>query len=406
MNIEHIFDRLYAEKTGLTEETLTAYRQLYDLKTLTSHSAVSYHFFDHASAKDSFVTLTLYDAVGRIYLVHDENGSWSLPGTSVQPSENIHEAVQRVAASVAPAIRIGEIEPVVFVENTFEHKGMTHTHSGIAFMARVRNMNVVARALHGGRFVQVGEDELDNIRLFANREIARACIARIGAARTEIQEEEIATNEAYKRRYEIHGRFVKRYLLTDRRKRKPEFMAMLSARVDASGPLLDASCGDDGMVSRLLAALPDIPFAVANDISWSQLQLIDSLDPRILLTNHDAVNLPFRDNAFATALCCNTLHHMPSRRHMAALLDSLLRVSRRLIFVEIEKPEETGGFPLLLHKYWYVGYLKDVGGAYLRESDFRHIIATTFAGRADVTFDVFRNLQGKYMIATIDKKGV
>jgi ubiquinone/menaquinone biosynthesis C-methylase UbiE len=62
----------------------------------------------------------------------------------------------------------------------------------------------------------------------------------------------------------------------------------------------------------------------------------------LIYTNHNAAHLPFKHHAFDIAICKNTLHHMPHRSQLIQLLESIKKVAKKAIFVEIENPEITG----------------------------------------------------------------
>jgi ubiquinone/menaquinone biosynthesis C-methylase UbiE len=111
------------------------------------------------------------------------------------------------------------------------------------------------------------------------------------------------------------------------------------------------SCGDDNIIHQLASNKEAI--VVANDISWSQVQLLKLHAPNIICTNHNASHLPFKDKAFDVALCKNTLHHMPHRKHLLSMLQSMKRIAKKIIIVEIENPNQTGGFAKFLHNNRY-----------------------------------------------------
>ena len=58
-----------------------------------------------------------------------------------------------------------------------------------------------------------------------------------------------------------------------------------------------------------------------------------------------------------------------------------------------------------LNKKWYIGYLKEVGGAYLSESQFKIIINDTFKSHFKIEYKTFKNIMGTYLIAEITRKG-
>ena len=93
---------------------------------------------------------------------------------------------------------------------------------------------------------------------------------------------------------------------------------------------------------------------------------------------------------------------MPSEKHLAKLFQNLIRVAEKVIIVEIENPQNTGGFPKLLNKYYYEGFLQDVGERYLSQEEFRLKVEEN-SKDAKVRFSNFKNIQGNYMIAEIEK---
>ena len=134
----------------------------------------------------------------------------------------------------------------------------------------------------------------------------------------------------------------------------------------------------------------------------SQIELLNDKYQEVIFTNHNAASLPFINKVFDVAYCSNTLHHMPNKKTLINLLNSMERIAKKLVIVEIENPSIVGGFPKFLNKYWYIKYLKDVGGAYLSEQQFRLIINNTFSKKYDIKFQIFENIMGRYMIAIIE----
>jgi len=260
-----------------------------------------------------------------------------------------------------------------------------------------------AKIQGGGAF----KTEMENIKLLSSQQIVEIFSKRFSEIRkrtgNDFQDTEISTNEKYRGRYIFHNNVVKKYILTDKRKRKTEFKELIKSSIgnDAKS-IIDISCGDDSFIPNLGKELK-IPTIVGNDISWSQIELLNQKHNDMLFTNHNATALPFIENAFDVSYCSNTLHHMPNRKALLSLLESIFYISKKVIFTEIEDPKVVGGFPHFLNKHWFMGYLKDVGGAYLKESDFQSIIQNTFEKRADVKLSTFRNIMGKYLIATVTK---
>lgn len=254
-----------------------------------------------------------------------------------------------------------------------------------------------------GSFVKLNEEEINKINRYKNKEVAKLCYKKFKDFSTPFPEMEIFVNEQQKWRYEIHDKIVKKFILNSFLKKKKKFDEILLSSIKGARRIINVSCGDSKLIFNLYDKLkPD--FAVANDISWSQLDgLRKEEGRRVLLTNHNAAYLPFVKNSFDIAYCGNTLHHLISKQELAKVFESLFKISKKIVFVEIEKPSDIGLLPNLLNKYWYIGFLKDAGGAYLSKEDFHSIISGHFKDKADVVFSEFKNIQGRYMIAEITK---
>ena len=196
---------------------------------------------------------------------------------------------------------------------------------------------------------------------------------------------------------------MKKYILTEKKKKRIEFREIIKSAIGNATSIIDVSCGDDKFLFDLSRDL-EMNLVVGNDISWSQIESLNNKYQEVIFTNHNAVSLPFIDKAFDVAYCSNTLHHMPNKKTLINLLKSMEKVAKKLIIVEIENPAIIGGFAQTLNKYWYMKYLKDVGGAYLSNQQFHLIINDTFSKEYNIKFQVFENIMGRYMIAIIEKK--
>ena len=123
----------------------------------------------------------------------------------------------------------------------------------------------------------------------------------------------------------------------------------------------------------------------------------------VIFTNHNAITSPFKNNLFDFAYCSNTLHHIPNEKSLNILLNNLLRIGKKVVIFEIEDPKLTKGLPYYLNKYWYRGFLKDVGEKYLSFNEFNQIISSSLDKKANIKFSNFKHIQGNYMIAEITK---
>ena len=347
--------------------------------------------------------------LGKIYLDRDmsDNLYWGLPGGNIKSSETIHMAISRVAKKVNEKIKVGDVEPITIIKNKFTYCSETVIHIGIAFMVRLRNEDEIDKNELNGDFIEMNEEEFDYINRFASKEIIKIYKTRFQEIKrlsnNDFQEEEIETNEKYKNRYKIHNDFMKRFILTPKRKKKEIFKGIIENSIKNAKSIIDVSCGEDQFIFNL-SREKNIPLVVGNDISWSQIEMLNKKFDEVIFTNHNAAALPFVDNIFDIAYCSNTLHHMPNKKTLISVLESMYKVSKKIIIVEIEDPKQLGGFPLWLNQRWFIGFLKDVGGAYLSKSEFSIIINKVFKDKANVEINEFRNIMGRYMIAKITKE--
>lgn len=407
-SVDLVFDNLFKEYYGKNKLLFENYRKIYNLPTVKSECSVSEKLFQYCLRKKYFVLLLIYDD-GKVYF--DRNMSdilcWGLPGGSVKNTETINQTLNRIAQNVNKNIIIGDVEPVTLIENIFNYKNKKFIHYGMGFMARIRNKYVIDNKKLTGSFIEVNDEEFSYINRLASKKVVEIFKSRFSEiiSKTDncFQDIEISTNEKYKNRYKVHNNIMKKYILTDKKKKKAEFNAIIKENIGNPTSIIDVSCGDDKYVFDL-AREQSINLVVGNDISWSQIDLLNKKYQEVIFTNHNAASLPFINKVFDVAYCSNTLHHMPNKKILINLLNSMDKIAKKIIIVEIENPDITGGFSKILNKYWYMKYLKDVGGTYLSEQQFKLIINNTFLKNHNIKFQTFDNIMGRYMIATVEEK--
>lgn len=385
---------------------LQVYKELYNIDTIREERNVTEDFFEYCRSKRNFVLVLLYDNEGKVYLKQSGVDAFCLPGGEIFEDETIMDAVKRIIYSIDKNVTVSDVEPLVFVENIFSYQSNTIKHDGIIMLARsnYKEINVISR-----RYYDVNESVMSKVNTFANKNILEVYKKRLGEILKQnsgdFQDKEIETNKKYKLRYKFHNEFVKRFLLTPRVKRKYKLQSIMEKKCRKCKRLIDVSCGDNSILFSLIDGNKDddIDYIVANDISWSQIELIPEKD-KIIFTNHNAITFPFKENIFDFVYCSNTLHHIPNYESLQNLLESLLRIGKKVVIYEIEDPKVSGGLPYILNKYWYRGFLKDVGEQYLSYEQFKKIINAAYRDKACVKFETFRNIQGNYMIAEIEKK--
>jgi len=408
--LELALDKVFSGYAGKNSIIFDNYSKLYNLEKIVHKSEVSEKLFDYVLRKKYFVLLVIYDEEGKVFL--DRNVAdtlyWGLPGGSIRGDETVHMALNRISKSIDENIIIGDVEPVATIENVFSYESEKYTHYGLAFMARIRNKNDTNINNLMGDFIKLNEKEIGYIKRFASKRVIELFRDRFKSIKAlsdnHFQEDEISTNEKSSKRYDFHNKFVKKLILTDKLKKKHQFKKIISEKVCGADSLIDISCGDDKFIFNLSRELA-IDFVVGNDISWSQVEKLNKTFNEVIFTNHNAVTIPFDDDMFSVSYCSNTLHHMPDKKSLFGVLENMFRISKKILIIEIENPKETGGIPYLLNKYWYIGFLKDVGGSFLNQQEFKLLINSMFGNRANVKFDNFKNITGNYMIAEIEKLG-
>ncbi len=408
--VEIVLDDLFSEHFGKNKLLFKKYQKLYNLPITKTTCVVSKTLFDYCLRKKYFIMLLLYDENGKVFMsrVMSDILEWGLPGGSIKNDETINEAINRIAKEINENIIIDNIEPISMIENNYKYLNSEYIHYGLGFIARVRKTkNKVDIKKLTGNFISITPEEYK----FVNRKASKIMLQKFEERYKDIidkthdcfQENEIITNELYKKRYLFHEKIVKKYTLTNKRKKKREFENIIFEKIIGSKSLIDISCGDDNFLFNLAKKL-DCELIVGNDISWSQINSTNKEYMDVIFTNHNAAALPFAENKFDVAYCSNTLHHMQNKESLINLLNSAFNISKKIIIVEIENPAITGGFPKFLNKFWYIKYLKDVGASYLDYDQFKILIEDTFSKKATIKISKFRNIMGTYMMAEIIKE--
>lgn len=395
-----------AEVKSKAMQELLVYKEIYNIETISEKEVVTKEFFEYCKSKRNFILVLIYDNEGKVYLKENGIDRFCLPGGELFDDETIMEALKRILYNIDKNITVSDVEPLVFVENIFSYNSSTIKHNGVIMLARSNNKknDIIYK-----RYYDINESIISKVNAFANKNILKIYQKRLceilKGNNGDFQDEEIETNKKYKMRYKFHNEFVKRFILTPKVKRKNRLQKIIKKKCSGCKRLIDVSCGDDSILFSLVDTEEgnDFDYIVANDISWSQIEFIPKKD-KIMFTNHNAITFSFKDNIFDFVYCSNTLHHIPNYENLQNLLDSLLRIGKKVVIYEIEDPKVAGGIPYILNKYWYRGFLKDVGEQYLSYKQFKKIINIAYKDKASVKFETFRNVQGNYMIAEIEKK--
>ena len=213
---------------------------------------------------------------------------------------------------------------------------------------------------------------------------------------------EMKMSQKYINRYKFHVNVVKKYIFTEKQRRKKEFREILYNLLPQKKSIIDVSCGDNSDIF-LIAKQKKYDVIVGNDICLNYLNLYRNKD--VIYTNDDIEINRIKENSYDVSFCKNTLHHMNNISNINNALNFLDKISNSIIIVEIMNPREYKGLPKFLNKYLYTRFLKDVGNCYLNEEQFINIINSNFRNHV-IEYNTFKNILGTYKIAKITKKEV
>ena len=217
-----------------------------------------------------------------------------------------------------------------------------------------------------------------------------------------IYDDEYVLLEKYKKRYLFYQNVIKKYFLTDKKRKKAEYMNLLRELIgNKANKIIDVSCGDN---DDLFVTFNDREIVVGNDINLYHLKMNNNIHKDSIFTNDNILDFSFSENFFDVSYCKNTLHHLKNLDEYNVALKNMLKISKKCIVVEIENPQITGGFPKFLNKYLYIKFLKDAGKKFISSDEFKKVITDNFNDKYDIKFSTFENILGRNMIAIIEKR--
>ena len=214
-----IVHRSFSDGSNHLDDLFEAYSTIYQLPKFTLEDVLSdKSLFEYCQARRYFSLVLPYTNSGDLLLIPDlftNHLTWKMHGGSVKSaeSEDFVRAAERHARSSVPDISLGEVEPVALLENTFIYRGEIHTHSGIAFIGRIRNHHHpnVREALRSnpGRLVSY-IDHTPKVEHSYHSEVLQCALPKIDLARRlTSQENEVEANERNIPRFELHNRIGK-----------------------------------------------------------------------------------------------------------------------------------------------------------------------------------------------------
>ncbi len=404
---------LYESNRERIAAAIQHYRSVYDLPKHTSTDEVTPVLFTYCKKRLYFVNIVAYqDQSVFLRRAFGTRLGWELPGSAVraQGDELLQDSVYRIIKRDVADIDISELRPLGYLEKVYTCDGQSITHSGISFLARTRNItprDIERDEEIKGRFVRIDDQvEIERVQGTIDRKL-------ISAAESVLSECDSDSAEFIDREIESTGRIgrvfrwihsyvvgpVGRYFCSRKIKAK------ILLYVKPADIFLDVACGDDDFIYQVAEKAKR---CVGNDVQWEQIQFLrervasrkgrdfPEIDDRVLFTNHDACNLPFR-RRFDLTLCKNLLHHMNTAEQLDGLLSSLKRLSRRIIIVDPELPTN------VVARFWhwyYVHCLRDQGKRFYEYEQFKKVFGEYFRGH-DVEVDLVRTIKGNFIFCSI-----
>lgn len=384
-------------KNNPAASLIDIYAKYYDLPRLAKQEEVPIAlFYYYSRRRNNFVVVAIYNERGEFLLINnfDRQGGWELLGGGIKDNETVDEALNRIVEQQTK-LSLDQVEPIAVIENIFTCGSQEILHRGLAFLAHTRDKPVVSGESQVATFVSIGRKRLRRELLFVNQEVLDLAHKKIQLFEAFAPDSEIDTTRHLKRRYWFHHTFVSPALswFSSRLIKKK-----IKHYCQGAQTILDIACGDDSLVVELAG---EVQLCFANDISRDIQTILQGRKspPNLIFTHHDATNLPFKYK-FDVTICKNTLHHMRDATDFKNLIDSLRRVSKRVIIIDIEDPTRSTKLAYFWNRY-YVNFLGDQGGFFLKKDEFEKALTVAFASEA-LQFDAVRTIKGNYLFCIVD----
>lgn len=366
------------------------YKKIYNLPELFYREEVSKGFLDHYEKKHLFVIVAIYNLQDEILILRDfnKNIGWELPGGYVKNGENLVDAVEEIGFSLN--ISIDEVRPIAIAKNIFSSGNRSIVHTGVVFTALSRGC-----AKNDVRNIKcVYTKEIPTNLIFQNSEIIKLVQKKIKEIKTRPPFEEIESAKSNSIFLTAHNRIMKPIFKKSSNKVRNKIFSLIKIQPST---ILDVSCGDCTIIHDLYEKFqPKV--CIGNDISWKTINMIKGKKSKIIFTNHNILDLPFKTK-FDLVIFKNTLHHVDKDDQRRILL-KLKSISRQLIIIDVDDPRRSN----LLSKIWngyYVYFLKDQGHNFLNYKEFQTLIYSVFK-TATNHIETIRTVKGPYCIANVE----
>jgi adenylate cyclase class 2 len=376
----------------MRKDIIEIYKDLYGLPEISRREAVDLDFFRLCRENYKFIVISIYNEKKEFLLLRDLNKDigWELIGGYLEKDETLEDGVNRIVMRET-GLDVDELQPIVLVNNNFECDSRVISHFGIAFTARARG----TAKFQPENIRMVYSKNIPEKMAYQNKRILQESIEQISFKSFKSPIEEIESSKNF-----FLPHFVNKYFVKNIIGRfssdciKDEVTKLISGNPKS---IIDLSCGDDDFIFELERRYrPEI--CLANDISWKLISLIKKKDRdgRIIFTNHDIADLPFR-RKFDLAIFKNTFHHIPFNLQ-AGLVKKLSSLSRQFIIIDIEDPTRSSFFAKIWNWY-YIHFLGDQGESFLTFEKFKETIKNNIANK-EIVFGIVNTIKGKYFYAS------
>jgi ubiquinone/menaquinone biosynthesis C-methylase UbiE/ADP-ribose pyrophosphatase YjhB (NUDIX family) len=427
--IQTLLEDIFGDALERTKSLLRKYRELYGLPQLDGQWDVDPSFFQHCSRSVNFVVVALYNEKREFLIIYsksllgpNQHIGWKLPGGPIQPErkEFVEEAVHRIVKRETN-LNIDELQPIAAVKNVFRWNGSQITHNGLAFMGRVsgklklRSDHETMLAGTGLERVQTAadttrpeykfSDKVPDRMAFSNRDVLLLAKQQLQQKYVTLTPPELPYEEIEaSRRWRVRIGKVFHRIVVNR------VMQVLASRpvkrriisyVNYPKSVLDATAGDDNLLCRIADKFsPEV--CVANDISWLDMERARDRARRrhlhIVFANHNITDLPFAIR-FDVVIFKNTLHHARTKDEVVSFLESLRRVSHRLIIVDVEDPQRS--IRAKCFNWYYTKIHGDQGHYFYSRDQFYKLMELAYPD-ASRHHDAVPTIRGTYMFEIVD----
>lgn len=294
-------------------------------------------------------------------------------------------------------LKFDELYPIAFITNEFIYQERIQTHRGLAFMGRLQESHRIAN-------ISVAQRDINETFNFTNPhnrvlfELVKDFMINYRLDESVLIEQHLAQKLISKNSKELKAKFLKdeKIKIDDYTGFKKRIVNDI--KMKRPHKVIDIACGDDDIIYDLAKLnIRGGCKIYANDIALDYIQNYHSKKEdyrKIIFTNYNAIEAPFRKLAFDVLLCKNLLHHVdPSNRE--ALIRNLLSISKQVVIVEILKPEEQNAVGKKIHTDFFGKVLNEAADKdYLGSTD---IVELLKAERAEIDFsDIVDTGNGRY----------